>query len=75
VLFKGGGRGKGNADETYVFQAAALVVLQQAVLPAEVAVAKGAVADDALSRLSALLGVAAKLLGHDGRELRRRRRS
>lgn len=50
-----------------VFQAAALVILQQTVLPAEVAVAKGAVADDALSRLSALLGVAAKLLRHDGR--------
>jgi len=36
-------------------------------LAAEMAVAKGTVANDALSRLSAVLGVATKLLRHDGR--------
>jgi len=44
------------------------VILQETVLATEVAVAKGAVANDALSGLSALLGVATELLGrHDGR--------
>lgn len=52
-----------------VFQTAALVVFQQTVLAAEVAVAKGAVTHDALSRLSAVLGGATELLSrHDGRE-------
>lgn len=52
-----------------VFQTAALVVLQQTVLAAEVAVAKGAVTHDALSGLSAVLGGATELLSrHDGRE-------
>lgn len=54
-----------------VFQTAALVVLQQTVLAAEVAVAKGAVTHDALSGLSAVLGGATELLSrHDGRESR-----
>jgi hypothetical protein len=44
------------------------VVLQQAVLAAEVAVAEAAVADDALGGLAALLCVAAdSLASHDGR--------
>lgn len=45
------------------------MVLQQTVLAAEVAVAKGAVTHDALSGLSAVLGGATELLSrHDGRE-------
>lgn len=48
---------------TYVFQACALVVLEQAVLPAEMAVAEAAITDDALRHLLALLVRAADLLG------------
>lgn len=43
------------------------MVLEQAVLAAEVAIAEAAVADDALGGLLALLGGAADALGrHDG---------
>jgi len=49
-----------------VFQAAALVILEQAVAAAEMALAEAAVPDDALGGLLALLGGAADLLGrHD----------
>lgn len=48
-----------------VFQAAALVILQHAMLAAVVAVAETAVADDALGRfLAVLVGAANLLRGH-----------
>jgi hypothetical protein len=51
-----------------VFQARALVVFEQTVLAAKVAVAEAAVSDDALGGFPALLGVAANSLGsHDDR--------
>jgi hypothetical protein len=48
---------------TYVLEAAALVVLQKAVLATEVTVAEAAVTKDALDGLAAVLGTAADLLG------------
>ncbi len=60
-------RGRGGEESTHVFKAAALVVLQEAVLAAEMAIAETAVADDALGSLLALLCAAANLLaGHFG---------
>lgn len=53
----------GGDGGTHVFEALALVVLQQAVLAAEVALAEAAVSDDALRRGGALLEVAAVPLG------------
>ena len=53
---------------TYVFQTAALVVLQQAVLATKVTSAEAAVTEDALNSFSAILGAATDLLaGHDAR--------
>ena len=49
-----------------VFQAGALVILQQAVLAAEVALTEAAVADNSLRRLAALLGGATDSLGSHG---------
>lgn len=46
-----------------VFESTALVVLQQPVLAAEVAVAEAAVTNNTLGRLSTLLGTASDLLG------------
>lgn len=46
-----------------VFEAVALVVLQEAVLAAEMPVAEAAITDDALRRVLALLVAAADLLG------------
>jgi hypothetical protein len=46
-----------------VLQALALMILKQAMLPAEMARAEPAVADDALRRVAALLGAAPDLLG------------
>jgi hypothetical protein len=39
------------------------MILQQTVLPAEMAIAEAAIADDALRRLATLLRLAADLLG------------
>lgn len=48
---------------TYVLEAAALVVLQQPMLAAEVSVAEAAVPDDALCLVPAVLEAAPDLLG------------
>lgn len=54
-------------EAAYVFEACALVVFQETVTAAEVALAEAAVANDALGGFLALLGTAADLLsGHDG---------
>jgi len=56
-----------------IFQSLALVILEQTMLAAERLAAKSAVADDALSERSALLGGATRLLGRHGKwEWRRR---
>lgn len=53
-------------ERTHVFETTALVILEETVLAAEVALTEAAVADDALSRLLALLcGTADALAGHD----------
>ncbi|KYK60329.1 hypothetical protein DCS_01466 [Drechmeria coniospora] len=58
---------RGGGRVTCVLETAAPVVLQQAVIAAVLTLAKAAIADDALGRLLAVLGVAANLLwGHDG---------
>jgi hypothetical protein len=55
-----------------VFETAALVILQQTVLAAEVALAEAAVTNNELGSLAALGGVATDLLSsHDGRWVRR----
>lgn len=67
---RGGGEGERSSrgGRAYVFETGALVVLEEAVLAAEVAVAEAAVADNALGRVTALLEVAADLLlRHGGR--------
>lgn len=52
---------------TYVLKTGALVILQQAVSPAEMPLAEGAVSNDCLRSFPALLGAAASLLSsHDG---------
>jgi hypothetical protein len=53
----------GTRGTTYVFQAIALVVLQQAVLATVVPVAEPAVADDSLGSLLAIFVGTADLLG------------
>jgi hypothetical protein len=64
-------RGRGEAG-TYVFQSVALMVLQEPVLAAEVALAEAAVPDNALGRRGAVLDVAlCPLDDHFGRRLRR----
>jgi hypothetical protein len=53
----------GNRGTTYVFQAIALVILQQAVLATVVSVAKPTVADDSLGSLLAVFVGATDFLG------------
>ena len=59
----GAGGGNRSRGVTYVFQAIALVVLEESVLATVVPVAEAAVADDALGALLAVLVVAPDLLG------------
>lgn len=57
-------------EGAYIFQTAALVIFQQAVSPAELALAEGAVTNDGLRPLPALLGAAASLLASHDAQLR-----